>query len=570
MAAIPILAIAVVQGWLLYGLHYSLEHNVWPSTQSSWLLALYAVTLFVPVALEIFSSRLRRRPTWLLAGAIAVIAGALGAYGGWVAESPSADRFPFSLLFALYGALFVAWFIALPFAQAWARRGAWKVSYTDLFEFSWQNALLLVEAGVFTGVFWILLGLWAGLFKVIEIAFFADLFSNAAFIYPATSITFGYAIYLIESHEKIVVTLRRHLLGVFGWLLPLVAVIAVLFMLALPFTGLEPLWKTRHATTLLLWLQIFFIHFLNSAYEDGQQEPRYPAWLKLVLRIAVFTLPIYAALCAYSLGLRVEQYGWTVSRVWAAIATFIAALYGIGYAAAALRRSPWMGGMARINVGMAAVVAGVFLLATAPILDPRRLSADSQAAIARSGSVASTKFDYDYLRFELGRYGKDVLTELSKGPNKEMAGLAAAVLTRKTRFDPQTVPTELIASRIELRPTGTVLDPAFLKYLDGAIKEKRVEHPSCLTNVKQDACLMFAVDLNGDGVAEIVTFNAYPQPVYGKVNGHWNKVGNLVGGSSVDYRKIEAELREGRVKTMPSGWRDITVGGARYTVQSVQ
>jgi len=35
MAAIPILVIAVVQGWLLYGLHYSLDHKTWPATHAA-------------------------------------------------------------------------------------------------------------------------------------------------------------------------------------------------------------------------------------------------------------------------------------------------------------------------------------------------------------------------------------------------------------------------------------------------------------------------------------------------------------------------------------------------------
>src|SRR5712692_9395368 len=99
MAAIPILVIAVVQGWLLYGLHYSLEHKTWPSTETNWLFALYSVVLFVPVALEIFAARLRHRITWVLAAAIAAFAGGLGAYAGWVAEVPNPDRFTFSLLF---------------------------------------------------------------------------------------------------------------------------------------------------------------------------------------------------------------------------------------------------------------------------------------------------------------------------------------------------------------------------------------------------------------------------------------------------------------------------------------
>src|ERR1700730_6047065 len=134
MGAIPILVIAVVQGWLLYGLHYSLEHKVWPSTEPSWLLALYAAALFVPTALQILAGRLRERPTWLFACATALLAAGLGGYGGWALETMKDHAFNFSFLFGLYGALFAAWFIALPFAQARLRRGAWRATYSDLFE----------------------------------------------------------------------------------------------------------------------------------------------------------------------------------------------------------------------------------------------------------------------------------------------------------------------------------------------------------------------------------------------------------------------------------------------------
>jgi hypothetical protein len=565
MAVVPILVIALVQGALLCFLHQSLEPKTWPSSDAASLLSLYAIALFVPTALEIFANRLEERLTWVLAGAIALIAGGLGAYAGWVADSADADRFP--VVAALYGALFVAWLIALPFAQAWARRGSWRVSYPDLFEFSWQNALLLSEAALFTGVLWLLLLLWGMLFKVVNISFFADLFVKPAFAYPVSAVAFGYAIWLIESHEKIVVTLRRHLLGVFGWLLPLVALIAVLFLLALPFTGLEPLWKTGHATTLMLWLQLAFIHFLNSAYEDGQAEPRYPAWLKLVLRVAVFSLPLYAALCAYSLGLRVEQHGWTVSRVWAAVATFVAALYAIGYALAALRRSRWMQDMARVNVGMAAVVAGALLLAISPILDPRRVSASSQVERLRSGAVTAAAFDYDYLRFGLGRYGREVLAGLSKGADREIAGLASAALAKSSRYAASSPTAEVLASRIRLYPKGTALDPDLIKYLEEAVRSKSWEHPVCLTQTKREACLMLAADLNGDGQPEILAFDTHPQAVYSKVSGKWKKVGNLVSGHP-SRQQIDRLIRESRFKTEPPAWRDVSVGEVRYTVQS--
>jgi len=566
MGAIPILVIAVAQGWLLYALHYSIQSKHWPATEVGWLLALYAVALFVPTALQILAGHLRERLTWLVAVVVTLMVGSLGGYAGWTLGTLSDNAFNFGFLLALYGALLAAWFIALPFVQARLRGGTWRVAYPDLFEFGWQNALVLGEAMLFTGVFRLLLLLWAQLFKVIGISFFSELFAKPVFVYPASSVVFGYAIYLIESNEKIVAALRRHLLGVFSWLLPLVMFIALLFLLALPFTGLEPLWRTGHATTLMLWLQVLFVHFINSAYQDGLTEPRYPSWLKFAARIAVLALPIYAVLSTYSLGLRVHQHGWTVARVWAAIATFLAALYGIGYAVAALRRSPWMGNMARVNVMMAGVVAAALLLAVSPILDPKRITAESQLARLRSGRILPTRFDYDYFRFELARYGRDALAELAKDSNNEIARPSAAALAKARRYD-TSAPTapEAVASRIELFPRGAKLDPTFLTYLQDSVKERPGEHPGCLRTTGGKPCVMLALDLNGDGQPEILSLGNYPMAVYAKAAGGWKKVGNL-SGTNYDLRGVEDLLRDGKASTEPHPWRDVVIGSKRYSV----
>ena len=570
MNLLLILIIAVIQGWLLYGLHLSLEHNTWPATDLSWLVPLYAVAVFVPVTLQMLVENLRQHALWIIVSGIALLAMGLGAYTGWGAGSlkdASVQHFP--LLFAFYSVFLVIWFIALPFAQTWFRRRSRSFPYQDLFEFSWQNALLLSEAGVFTGVFWALLSLWAALFKIVDISFFADLFSKRAFIYPVTAITFGYAIYLIHSRENIVITLRRHLLGVFSWLLPLVAVISVMFLLVLPVTGLAPLWKTGHATSLMLCLQLLFIYFLNAAYEDGEKEPPYPAWLKIALRVAVFGLPFYAVLCAYSLGLRVEQHGWTVTRVWGALITLIAALYGLSYAVAALRRAPWMGRVAQFNVHMAWVVAALLILVSSPVLDPRRLSTESQVARLASAKVTPDKFDYNYLRFDLGRYGTAALAELAKNSNPETARLASEALAKSARFAPRVTPPPAdIAKRIEIFPPGTTLDPAFLDYLERSLKECAGDQPACLSQPRMEPCLMLALDLNRDGKPEILSLGIYPQSVYGNVDGKWTKVGNLVGGH-IDRKQIEAMLRESRALTEQPQWMGVQIGAQRFTMQPI-
>ena len=48
-----ILLAAVVQGWALYGLHLSVKDQHWPATEPAWLIALYALTLIVPLSLQL-------------------------------------------------------------------------------------------------------------------------------------------------------------------------------------------------------------------------------------------------------------------------------------------------------------------------------------------------------------------------------------------------------------------------------------------------------------------------------------------------------------------------------------
>ena len=48
----------------------------------------------------------------------------------------------------------------------------------------------------------------------------------------------------------------------------------------------------------------------------------------MLVNLALITLPIYSLLAAYSLYLRVAQYGWSVERVWALYILLIIAIAG--------------------------------------------------------------------------------------------------------------------------------------------------------------------------------------------------------------------------------------------------
>lgn len=561
-----IIPIAFIQGLLFYGLHWSVQHKVWPATDLHWLIALYAASLFVPTTLEVLARELRWRGAFTVAGIIGLFAVGLGAYAGWATGRPEEKPWDYPLIVVFYLTFAIAWFIALPFSQTWLRTNRRNFPYRDLFEFSWQNALLLAEAGVFTGVFWALLGLWAALFKVVGISFFMDLFREPVFAYPVTAIAFGYAIFLIQSRESAVLTMRRHLLGVFNWLLPLVAAIAVMFLSVLPFTGLAPLWKTGHATFLMLWLQALLILFVNAAYEDGENEPAYPIWLKSALRIAVFAMPVYAVLCAYSLSLRIDQHGWTVDRVWAALIILIVALYGLGYAMAAWPARPWMGKLRRVNVFMAWMIVALLVLVSTPLIDPKRLSVNSQLSRLASGRTSPARFDYDYLRFDLGRYGQKALTELAKSTTPDTARLASLALAKTSRWGPNNaLAKEDIAKRIEVFPKGAVLEPAFFDHVNRAIKGRAGQHPRCFTELRE-SCLMLVIDLNRDGQSEVVVLGSWPQAVYSKIDGDWLKVGQLIG-TPMGRDQIETSLQNSEFMAEPNIWSGLRIGTQWFNVQ---
>src|SRR5271154_860640 len=184
-----IIAVAVAQGWALYGLHHSITARTWPATNLPWLFALYAVAVFIPITVQILAAHIRSSAAWAVVGGMAL---ALFCFG-WHHGSAVADPTEFGFAnngecFPLAIVLTVWWLLAMPFVQARLEVGSWNVNYPRLFIHAWRNAVILTEAAVFTAMFWLLLYLWQSLFHMLGIDFFHDLFLEPVFVYPVTSI----------------------------------------------------------------------------------------------------------------------------------------------------------------------------------------------------------------------------------------------------------------------------------------------------------------------------------------------------------------------------------------------
>src|SRR5262249_55112898 len=182
---------------------------------------------------------------------------------------------------------------------------------------------------------------------------------------PATPFVAACALHLTDARAGFVEGARTLALALLSWLLPVMTLFAIAFVLALPFTGLEPLWSTRRATAILLVAAAALVILINAAYQDGRYDS--PAPLRYASRAAALMLVPLVGLAAYGLSLRVTQYGWTTERVNAAACIVVASCYALGYAATALGWRRRLAGIEATNIATALVVLAVLLALFTPV-----------------------------------------------------------------------------------------------------------------------------------------------------------------------------------------------------------
>jgi hypothetical protein len=581
-----ILLAAVVQGWALYGLHLALKAHHWPATDQSWLSALYALAVFIPVTLELLSDYARLAALWVMV----VVLGAAYFYFGWhhgaVFSTAAATLIQsgggyFSLGFLLM----LLWLLALPFAQGRLATGGWVIRYESLFTNAWRNKLMLTEAVLFTGLFWLLLFLWQVLFHLLGIDYFRTLFEEPVFIYPVTSLAFGCAMHLIGSIDRLTSVVLEQILGVLKWLGLLAGVILALFTIALvlKLPGLVFTGKRAISATWLLWLTAVVVLLLNAAFRDGSVPQPYPRWIGQWLRVVVPLTVIVSLTALYALSMRSSHYGLTVGRVWGLVVAGAALAYSLGYSLAALGKGAWLGGMARVNVLVALALIIVISAALTPVLSPHRLAADSQFRIVRDKGLTALSEDranqdvfgrdnaLQYLRFEAGQYGVARLAQLAAlqtGPDAQsVSRLAKQLLGEQTRgINPPNTSYPEVLAKLHVYPEGRSLDPDLKATLEADLL--RPANGFAFQHLSEDGIAGIYIALRMEGPDNFVFLNANHGLVYDKREGHWVLVGDLHPSSFVKSLSLNLvdELGNGQVSVATPAWKELSIGGRVFRV----
>jgi hypothetical protein len=402
------------------------------------------------------------------------------------------------------------------------------------------------------------------LFGTLDIDFFGDAFSSAWFIYAATAVVLGLALYWIGSVDRLVDVVLAQVLSLFKWLAPLAGLIVVLFTFALlPSLGelfgtgqqaLRALW--------LLWLVAVTVLLLNAAYQDGSAPP-YGRVLGGAMRVVPPLLLLVALVAAYALYVRIDALGLTVSRFWGLVTALVAVAHAAAATAAALRRGPWLGLMSKTNPLLAAALAVTLALTLTPVLAPQRLAANSQAAIASEGDARRRVGALNYLRFDAGGYGRAALASLGEGAD-ELAAEARATRAR-------TYPAAEVASvdfdewwqTVRIYP----IDRAPPSELVAAIRLSgpRLPHPQGMP-----APYAAWLDLTGGPELEFVLFpSGGLYELFVAENGGWRRqsTGFASGLFSGAPNGFDAALERGDFATEVPELRDIVIGGRRIRLQ---
>lgn len=553
------LLIALLQGLALFVLHEAIEFKFWPHGQPQWLFCFYSLAVVGPLMLllALEEDNWRKLVRWILP--FTLLCGLLGYYMGLQATPLQHIRMG-DLLFAFVCTLGIATFKALMYAQQQA--SGEPFSYSHLFRFSWRNFLTLGLALLFTLSVWGVLMLWAALFKVINIDFFHDLFTERWFYYPVLALAQGFGIIIFRNQAKVIDTITRIQQALMKFLLVILVLVSLLFLTALPFTGLTPLWETGQGSMLILWLQALMLFFLNAVYQDDAAARPYPILIHRFIYLGVALLPIYSAIAFYGLSLRVEQYGWSVSRCWGFLLWSFFALFSLGYLWGIIKlRDHWLERLSWVNVRMGLVLLAVMLLINSPLIDFRKISVSSQLNRLANDEVNLTDFDFAYFRYELAHPGYLALQKMKADVAEEHPAIALKIDNLYRNHNETTTGLD---RELFLRALKIYDEEPLPESLADALHEWIEENHWRATRIKNYH--LVRVDLNKDGFDDYVLLhtdkNYTSGTLFTLVDDKWveQQMTRRSNNRPVEHVTISRSLTEKYIEVIAPEWQLLKVG----------
>ncbi len=473
--------------------------------------------------------------------------------------------------------LFLAIAIAAPLFQTIRDEGSFKLPYADLYGHALTNVVLWFAAWSFVAVVWLMSWLLAALFNLIKIDFLEKLLGKDWFVALLLGASFGAAVGLFRERDRILRLLQNVVTSVLSVLAPALGAGLLLFLIALPFTGLDALWEaTKSTTPILLSCVVGALILANAVIGTGEDDRAANPLLRFgAMALALVTFPL-AGIAGFATGLRIGQHGFTPDRLWALTFVIFATAFGVAYLVSLVRgRMDWAGQARTANVRLAIAIAAVALFLATPIVSFNAISAADQVARLTSGKVKPDKFDWAALRFDYGAPGEAALKRLTLSKNGEIARQAKIAMTKTNRYElmPFAAPAEVVppgAKRLRILPRPVPLS------LD--LRRLLAEWNAC-GNLPEEKCTLLFIASGQEAIAfrnqcfeQLATAPVTPVPVaaspscpIARLRSDGREWRMADGGGGAMTATERAQLKQGlaggtiEVRTVPR--RQVYIGG---------
>ncbi len=474
-------------------------------------------------------------------------------------------------------------FLTLPFLIVGFRPGERWRSYPALFRQSWDIAVRYAAAWIFTGAFWAVLFLSDALLGLVGLEIIEDIL-DIAFMPPVlTGAALGLALAVVaELSDYISPFLILRLLRL---LVPVVLVVTVVFLGALPLRGLSDLFGGLSAAAVLLAMAVGIATLITAVIDREDAEAADAGLLRLSSQALAVAIPLLSGLALYAVWLRVSDYGWSPDRIAAACAGAVGMGYGVLYTAAVILRRDWMERIRRANIAMALAVIGLAALWLTPVLNAESLSARNQVARYASGKVGAEALDLWFIGRELGLAGEAALDRLRAAAGDDADVLDARLARLETASyrwdfdaaDRETTATDAanariveIVSAVAVAPEGRRLDPALLA--GAAMPQLSTWLSACgrRTPGGNPGCVVLFADLlpevPGDE-AILFTMNAAGNISLTALNAEGFQALRFLRGAPVDLAPATLDrVLDGSVTVGEPALRSLDLGGAEVLI----
>ncbi|MFY3769432.1 hypothetical protein AHYW_003096 [Providencia manganoxydans] len=526
---------------ILYSTDYTVRQESGLSGQFVYLPLLLAV--FVPSAISYLITNAKSAIFYLNILIIILLTIWISLWHARHSES-STDASPF----IAFTTLIVLLFFLLPWMQMRQLEKTWKIDYACLMGFYIKNTLLGIFASAIGGLLVTLILLANFLFKIVNLSSLSQLLSNDLTLWAGFTLGFNIGlIFLRSTFELQFGKFIRYIARFFLIILHIIAIVFVIGFIFSYFTGMN---ATGLGSAAMLWFLILNIILINLVYGDGTQPYQFSAWLNPFVLFSVLLLNFFSLLSIYGILIRVNQYSWSIERLYAFTIALFLAIIIFAYSIAVLRkRTHWIFSLGTINKFGLLGLIGTILVINSPIADFKRITLNSILSGIDNGKIkvdSMLAYDLD----ELGPNGQQALKKLKSNPEYKK-------LLEHSSYGDE--PRKSLEDVLVLAKNSAELPKSWWD-----MEDKEHEY-YCISLYHSYNCLGFMADANQDGQDDVVMCYASEDSgsfdciIWQEKHDTWS----IVDRQANHYQSVEErdqawqKLLDGQFNLKPKEWRQI-------------